>query len=524
MLLGSNWRNELVVPGPLCSHHAQVLRGAGWENRCNACHAAGNQSVGGWLSAVVENSVGPTQSDKCMVCHDKTLATEFALSPHNLPDEQLLKRHGESHGNVPRELACSICHQEHQGADHAIAAMDDARCQSCHTQQFESFATDHPELGIWPYDRRTPIAFSHTTHEGKYFAEKNQPFACLQCHVEDSTGNVQKTLSYKVACAQCHDEEIATSLAEGVAMLALPSVDLDTLAEAGMDLGAWPEMATGDFDGALPAMMKLLLDSDPKARKARELLGADFEFYDIDPDDPEQLQAAADLTLAIKQLLSRLANSDPNSDANLREQARPPIRLAMHAWKQWMEEASAPPERRDEEDLPRTPGTWFLENRNLSIRSQPTGHADPVLRAWIDLAASTSDPEMRETLLKELAGPHAPGRCGTCHSQDQGPSGQILFHWRSHDRRLDPRGFTRFSHAPHLLQAELRDCTACHRIDTQADTSGNYTGLSPGVKVCDFEPMSKATCANCHTKSVVGDSCTQCHNYHVGRPLETVSP
>ena len=96
--------------------------------------------------------------------------------------------------------------------------------------------------------------------------------------MEDSTGHVQLLASYETACASCHDEKIATSVAQGVPMLALPTLDVDALKAAGHDIGPWPEAATGDFDGRLPPMMKLLLAADPAAAEAMTTLGADFEF------------------------------------------------------------------------------------------------------------------------------------------------------------------------------------------------------------------------------------------------------
>ena len=82
-------------------------------------------------------------------------------------------------------------------------------------------------------------------------------------------------------------------MARGVPMFALPTLDVDALREAGHDIGPWPEEATGDFDGRLPPVMKLLLAGDPAAAEAMATLGADFDFFDVDPDDPEQLAACA---------------------------------------------------------------------------------------------------------------------------------------------------------------------------------------------------------------------------------------
>ena len=53
-----------------------------------------------------------------------------------------------------------------------LTAIDNVACQTCHQQRYESFAGDHPDFGIWPYERRTRIAFNHASHRDKHFVEK----------------------------------------------------------------------------------------------------------------------------------------------------------------------------------------------------------------------------------------------------------------------------------------------------------------------------------------------------------------
>ncbi len=536
MMLGGSWRNQWFAPGPLTTHHAQVLHGAAWQERCTNCHAAAEQPVGAWLTALVGTQLGPTQSTKCLACHDQSIDPQLALVAHNVPAEFL----GAEFGTVPapdspraarplsaaagarpsQDLACAVCHQEHHGAAHAIAAMDNARCQSCHTHQYDSFAKDHPEFGTWPYQRRTRIAFSHATHSGKHFAEKHRDFACQQCHVEDDTRGVQLTLGYDVACAECHDADIATGTAGGVPLLAMPTLDVEALRDAGHPLDRWPPRATGDFDGRPPAMMKLLLAQDNEARAAMGVLGPDFDFFDIDPDDATHLRATAQLAAATERLLDSLA-AGKTGDALVRGLPLGLVDLAREAWTNESGNRGVPPQD----------GTWRVDATSLSLRYQPTGHADPVLQAWYEAAVAEPDANLRAALVADFSGPAAPGRCTSCHSiestrtessgsdVDTSPPGnapgQLRINWHTYDRRQEPRGFTRFSHTPHLLPVELRDCTACHAVNHAANTASNYNSYTPEAFASDFHPTPKATCAACHNRTAVGENCTQCHNYHI---------
>lgn len=507
MMLGSSYRNTWLAPGPLAANHAQVLSGASWDNRCESCHAAAERPVGTWLAAVAGGTLGPTQSSKCMVCHEKTIEPSLSLAAHNLPSSGLAALHPAGTPDVGREPACSVCHQEHHGANHNLAAMDDARCQTCHAQQFRSFASDHPDFTMWPYRRRTRIAFNHATHSGKYFAEKGQEFTCQQCHVEDASRNVQLTLGYDHACAGCHDDGIVSTTAAGVAALAMPMLDTDTLAEAGHPMAGWPTRATGDFDGQLPPVMKLLLASDAEASRGMATLGYDFDFFDVDPDDPEQLDAAAQVAGGIVRLLEQLSAAE-RVDSPLLAGLTPEMLRATVAM--WSRSAAAGEQ---------TAGGWTLDSAGMALRYRPRGHADTVLTQWLESVVAVDDAELREALLAEFAGPGGAGQCTTCHSIEEarGDSGALRIQWRAYDARQAPRSFTKFSHGPHLLPLELRDCTACHTMDTTASTAGGYVGHNAAAFASEFKPIGKGTCATCHNKAAVGDSCTDCHNYHVDR-------
>ena len=544
--LSADWRNQVIKPGPLAQQHAQLLGRPGAEPNCGACHAAAAQNVGGWtMSLVIAHDDLPTQSQLCMNCHAKTIAKEHALAAHNLPTGVLQKITG-TRGAIGlaamKDVACATCHREHHGAQFNLAAMDNAACQSCHQQRFASFAADHPEFGNWPYERRTGIVFNHASHRGKHFGEKKQAFDCRTCHVSDSTNSVEQLTAYETACAKCHDEKIATSVGRGMPMLALPTLDVDALAKAGHNIGPWPRAATGDFDGRVPPMMKLLLAADPAAAEAMAKLGPGFEFQDVDPDDPQQLAACANFALATKALLADVSKrgmeavrerlnvalgrevTDADVATLMAGLSIDTIR-AVAAWIPGIASAN--------EQLPaastivnitglQSPygaaGSWTRDDATLSLRYTPASHADPVLASWLEVLAKTPQLESRPVpaaMFKELSKATAPGLCASCHSAERSDRGEFVINWHAHDRAQEPRGFTKFTHGPHLTMPQLADCTSCHAIDDAANTSVAYTDLDPHRFLSEFKPMSKQRCAECHTKSLAGDSCQSCHNYHV---------
>ena len=561
IVLNSGARDLVLAPGPLAEPHAQLLARTRAAADCAACHSAAQRNIAGWTATLVTgHGSGPTQSELCMKCHAATIHPELALRPHNVPTEELQEliaarsvtstkaSHRDASQSLDSRIACAACHREHQGPQADIAAMDNAACQACHRQRYASFAADHPDFGRWPYERRTQIAFNHASHRVKHFAEKKQAFDCRQCHVEDAMGTRQLTLGYEAACAACHDEKIGTSVAQGVPIFELPMLDVEALRAAGHDVGEWPEGASGDFDGRLPPPMKLLLAGDPAAAKAIATLGEDFEFFDVDPDDAEQLAATADLAVAIKNLLFDVRDRGPAAvrerlSATLARDVAPAEVAALMAGLSpeslrgaaaWVAEASAATEAADwarefnlvglvELGPPYNrfgpAGGWHRDETTFSLRYRPAVHADPVLTAWLELLAATpelADKPLAMAMFKELTSSTAAGLCASCHSVEQAALGRLTVNWSVFAHASQRRAFTKFAHGPHVTLPQLANCTLCHAVNDEATAATDYASWDEHQFVRDFLPMSKHECARCHTAAAAGDRCQSCHHYHVG--------
>lgn len=146
---------------------------------------------------------------------------------------------------------------------------------------------------------------------------------------------------------------------------------------------------------------------------------------------------------------------------------------------------------------------WQRSDVGFVIAWRPSGHADPLLKAWIDLSLQNNIRGFSATtaLRDSLNKPGSIGYCTQCHSIDRNdPSASLTMHWHSANREPATKSFTKFSHRPHLTQPQLADCTHCHEVSS--------TG---------FAPLSKSACASCHTAAAAGDQCLKCHNYHVSQ-------
>ncbi|MEP4933948.1 hypothetical protein [Haloferula sp.] len=180
-------------------------------------------------------------------------------------------------------------------------------------------------------------------------------------------------------------------------------------------------------------------------------------------------------------------------------------------------------------------GGWQQQYGVLYYRA--TGHADPLIKSWLDgLAARASEPlalaHLKEGFdFQSGVSSVSSGSCLKCHAVDEvrDPSGQLTgakIRWASAGGDQKQRKATRFDHAPHLI---LTDCRSCHETKTDADDaylkaypdSGDWNDVTnwsskanPLQFQSNFKELDKKSCSVCHDSTHVGDQCTQCHLYH----------
>jgi hypothetical protein len=173
-------------------------------------------------------------------------------------------------------------------------------------------------------------------------------------------------------------------------------------------------------------------------------------------------------------------------------------------------------------------GGWFADDETFAIKYRPEGHADPVMVAWLEIAADlVNRQDVWATSVKNLVRGTAAQSCIRCHAGADPETGSQSMRWHAEIREISTRPFTKFSHRPHVLSNDQEACRTCHDLNrdllsvASQENLGDrslLTGaalLAPPAR-CDFKPLEKATCAQCHNATGASQSCTQCHNYHVG--------
>ena len=535
-----SWRTKYTSPGPLTASHARL------ENDCSQCHAAKDSTAGlaAWLGVARSSEPTDTQSQRCTRCHD---VGTHALDPHGIaPDVlaaitrgqherdvasadppllvALADRLGAHPGTRAGGLACAACHQEHHGRHADATRMESASCQVCHANKFHSFATGHPEFQRYPYRRRSGLRFDHTAHQTKHFEDR--AFRCRDCHTPDARNRRMGIARFETACASCHESDVrSTALSEpSLAFLRVPGLDSET----------WPEDAEGN---PTPFMMLLLAgDEDPVMNDAffKELIESGDELFDIEDEDTIGTLEAAHKKLfaelqqdaqgTIKTRLDRLTGM-PLSDAQVRALAggiSPDVLAA--ARRAWWPEDDAETISDDGDEVKPAPGSWSRDDVAFTVKYRPIGHADGLLRAWFDVAARAygKDPN-RDVVLDELFETTRVGLCRKCHSVDRIADGSLRMNWQATPPGSQSHRLTTFSHAPHVTVPGDENCTTCHRTDPAAAFLSFYTYGNDEKTYTDphahyqsnFAPIDRALCASCHTAQQTGDSCVQCHRYHV---------
>ncbi len=180
-------------------------------------------------------------------------------------------------------------------------------------------------------------------------------------------------------------------------------------------------------------------------------------------------------------------------------------------------------------------GGWYVDHETLGIRFMPSGHADPTLAAWSELAQVLNHPasnpsasiDSRDSLAPlSLPLSAIPGGCTECHNlhiTTDGFPGDAPNPWQTFRLAPSTREMTRFDHTPHLTLPALKNCVYCHQLPSSAPkkTASVLVSIeqsSPNRQRqidCEFDSISISQCVACHRPSGAPTGCVQCHNYHV---------
>ncbi len=293
--------------------------------------------------------------DNCASCHDKSSLTDGRLTP--IQFQKVLSdrfQHGVSFASIDRNCAdchlqqdkrdfafhepnvvedrsCSVCHQEHRGAD-SMKAVASSHCASCHdhrltmaaaaakgreldwtaferhprpaqqvvfnlprppngfTDTFPSFWNGHPEFQLKREAVRDPdvLKFNHQRH----FAADipllgGKKLTCNDCHQPDTEGRFNnRRITFAGQCQVCHSLQFDVKNPE----LTLPHGDttavrgfLRTLATQYADLAVKQGMTQ-------PNEIKNFVTAQMLQLRERVRSGEDFEhavFFATDPYKPQ---------------------------------------------------------------------------------------------------------------------------------------------------------------------------------------------------------------------------------------------
>ncbi len=333
IILSGGVAKNYLMPGRLAAQHANLTD-------CQSCHADARPQGLGWLHGLAATASGPKQTAAlCTTCHD---VGSQPFTAHTTPVEQLrqmtlartaevgtgrdqswtnrikfsLPMAGQTQGSADsgsQNIYCATCHQEHQGSLGKLTEVSNDRCQTCHVEKFGRFEDSHPQFAGYPFYQRTSIIFDHKSHFGKHFpdtAEKPDgagkvPAMCETCHEAGNDGRYMAVRDFEGMCATCHSGDILgqtiVSGPKGTNFLSVPGLDVETLAERGIDVGSWPERSEAGITPFMRALLALVLDG-------RDIVGevSDLDLLDLREADEDALARVQTLAWAVKRLLANI--------------------------------------------------------------------------------------------------------------------------------------------------------------------------------------------------------------------------
>ena len=163
------------------------------------------------------------------------------------------------------------------------------------TTTFSSLSNGHPKFGQYPFKRRSRINFDHTKHFQTHFRDKNVepssvPSGCTNCHQPDTKGSTMQVRGFEQVCSICHAgqiEGVARASAKGIEIFTVPGLDVETLIEKDVAIGAWPE----DSESENSPFMDIFLAGEPNYVEARKSL-KETDLLDLADASKQELAAA----------------------------------------------------------------------------------------------------------------------------------------------------------------------------------------------------------------------------------------
>lgn len=540
---------DAISPGEISGAHSTV-------ESCGQCHASMENGFESMVSTLIDRETPIRNSKLCINCHG---FGETAFDPHGLTKKTLQnfakKRDQGKEAAVPREqlplmmhaakyinayaneeqVPCTVCHKEHKDPISAdiVNKKSDEFCQSCHNSQFEGFAKGHPEFANYPYQKDPNFKFSHGEHFVKHFTDEkykdNAKQTCNDCHIVGENKKIG-LVNFDDTCADCHSKRIQGDGSDknSVPFIALPGLDIETLQEANVDIGYWPEYAEAE----LTPFMNVLLLSDPRYQQISEML-IDVDLLDLSDEDDNVIAAAGELAWAVKRLLYNLAYKEGvlsmakqfenvfNRTLSMEERVNlrallsvDSLKISLQAWLPNVANeieaynlgniavttvAIEPTPTLNETVMQRTEG-WYRSGYSLYYKL--TGHNDSFVKAWLDLTANypIGVSLAVEKILYALSDKKSPGGCLKCHSISHDDNNIRKIQWTANIGDFD-NILTRFNHQPHLRIMGDKECSVCHQVEKKEEN-------------VNFKPLVKEVCADCHNHTDVSQTCTTCHKYH----------
>jgi|GEM_PF-339608 len=540
---------QMMGEGESGRYEQKILKIAEKSNGkgCEFCHDTYGDRMHGWLKAAFTSH---DVSKNCLQCH--------AFGEHDQTTHNMVWPN-ETYPNSPDlgALACTKCHTEHKGKDHDMRALTNAQCASCHQKKFTIFPDEHPEYADnFPYQIPNTIRFNHNRHLEKHFSDakfKDKAPSCTNCHEVSSATREVKPKPYEEVCSQCHAKQIVDS---ELVLFELPvlakthvtfaaaegdeAAESDEEAEetddgeeadddnAKIDLAALCGMTAEQQTNALEGIQAMAEDGvDGSVANSEEVTPLMAYLLNVTSDDieeyaePMQTLLGQMATLGVAAFIEKLKESEGFNPLLLSGLAPEQVQQAACAWIANVEYGLPDDVSEAMEDVDLS--GWRADG--LALKYRPAGHADPVVRAWIEYLVKrrteTDDEDIKEKLDATFEAfvdrKEGAGKCAKCHAlatPEKWSKDYAKSMWTYEAQTERPH--THFKHGPHINLLAKDSCKTCHKLDKTVKYDAYFKGidLDPKKYISNFKPISKNTCGQCHQEGIVSIDCQVCHSYH----------
>lgn len=459
------FKTSVTSSGPVSSFHAT------FEKDCAACHV----------------KFETVTNENCSVCHEKT-GDELGI--YSFAAHEVYRSGDFSRvDSAGHDVACSGCHQEHEGRNASITETSNTQCVQCHDHA--PFENTHPQFdfaAMRAADDST-LRFTHIRHVKEVIKRQklvDVERACLYCHHPQPDGKRFLPIAFDAHCETCH-------LTPGQQTPPLRIKSADDPSSPGVETLEAMRRKRGPGSAWVfqTSMNEFIIK--PGNRLVKSPIAHE------DPWIMENLKMARRVLYPTLGLAELLKTTGGFNEKNVKSKTPAMYNEVVNSLREYSTALRGRPEPEIQQELGKIDS--LLKKTESKLRAPAiAAFSWPASRAEINPALTREQIGEMNLFVSDLTKP-----CQQCHMVANASIVRV-----QKDQQILSRA--EFNHRAHIIH---RRCLECHTeipiMQSTADSMA-LTKIADRSSIQNIPKIEK--CAECHNSLKSSNRCVTCHYFH----------